>query len=109
MDKNEAYHINVFCDHEGKIHYSSEEFSSDHSSLSTLIQVVEDAYRFAAHEDWYYVCTLCADPHMSGVVRDELDSLKQARFILEACGGYVKHYKANMLIDEAEALLAGEG
>lgn len=104
---DETYHINVFRDNKGGIHYSTEEFSVYDSAIYTYAEAVEDAYKLSVRGGWRYLCTLRYDGQISRAIVNELSCLEQARFTVEEYGRGrpAGNYSANELINKAADLI----
>jgi hypothetical protein len=88
------------------MHYSTEEFSTSQSKISSLFDALEDAYRLAVLSNWEYVCTLARHKCVTSDMLRNLDRLENARFVLEAYEKMANNFRADELVEEADALLA---
>ncbi|HEU5046909.1 MAG TPA: hypothetical protein VFT64_03615 [Rickettsiales bacterium] len=77
MDR--IFYINVFCDRHGEIHYSSEEFSIYQNRIESLNEVLDDALRLVALEEWSYIGTLSSDAGISAIITEEMSKLRASQ------------------------------
>lgn len=82
----DVYYVNVFCDREGGLHYSTEEFSIHQNRIAESGAALDDAYRFSVAGDWRYICTLSNNEALTDEIFYRLKELGMIKFALEETG-----------------------
>lgn len=107
-------YVNVYRDSEGKLHYSTEEFSIHQEGLFTFDDALEEAYRYCVAglkdaEGWQYVQTLCNGEPMTDKMLNCLGVLEIAKAILGEFGEEAACYDHKELVDVAKDIVDSKG